>query len=202
MRLSRSAVAASVLAVMAVSSAAMAAEQPLEFKETCLQYSDDIDAIVDTLTQAGWQQTDAPDLLVEGLTWIGTTEYFASDSGGETLEAIYALKAKTAKALLRKMDIPQSKGRFLTRGDDVLYLMWRQPTSSMTEVACHAALSEASAQSLVAGLSAADLTDFTQLPTEISENGRVSVSLLNAETLSPFTPPRAVLKTYHVSQTP
>lgn len=200
MGLRLSAVVAALVAVTATSTATLAAGQPLEFAQVCLRYEADIDTITDTLAESGWEQTAETDTLIEGLTWIGTTEYFASDSGGERLETILALKAKTAAALLRKKDIPQSKGRFLTRGEDVLYVMWRQPSASVTEIACHAALSAQSTQQLLAHVDASDFPDFKQLPTEITENGRVSISLLNTETLSPLTPPSAVLKTYHTSQ--
>ncbi|NNL18665.1 MAG: hypothetical protein HKP37_08000 [Boseongicola sp.] len=200
MGLRLSAVAIALTVVATTSTAASAIEQPLEFAQTCLQPADEIDSIADKLEDAGWNRSFDADAVVTGLTWIGITDYFTTDTGGETLEAIMALKAKTASALLRKKDIPQSKGRFLARGDDILYIMWRQPKATVTEIECHAALSVETMRETFAQLDLATRPAFHQGPAEISAAGRVTISLLNPEKLAPHSPPGAVVKTYHTSR--
>lgn len=190
--------AAAILAV--TSTAALAAGQSLAFAKTCLRSEADIEVIADRLTDLGWERTVDADAVIEGLTWIGVTDYFTTDTGGEALETILDLKAITAAALLRKRDIPQSKGRFLMRGDDVLYVMWRQPTTSVIEIECHAALSAQTTLDFTAHLDLSSLPAFDLRPTEITEDGRVSISLLNPEKLAPYSPPSAVVKTYHTSR--
>ena len=200
MRRRLSAVAVAFVAVAMTSTTALGAGQPLEFTQTCLRHEADIEIIADTLTNMGWDRNVDADEVISGLTWIGVTEYFTTDTGGETLETIMDLKSGTASALMRKKDIPQSKGRFLMRGKDVLYVMWRQPTASVTEIECHAALSAETARDLTVGLDMESLPAFAPRPTEITDNGRVSIVFLNAAKLAPHTPPGAVVQTYHTSR--
>ncbi len=200
MRHRHPAVAMTFVAVAMTSTAALGAGQPLDFAQTCLRYEADIETIADTLSRDGWKQDVDADAVITGLIWIGVTDYFTTDTGGETLETILALKAKTAAALVRKKDIPQSKGRFLMRGEDVLYVMWRQPAISITEIECHAALSADTVRDMSLDLDLASRPAFDQGPTEISKDGRVNVTLLNAEKLAPHTPPGAVVQTYHTSR--
>ena len=110
----------------------------------CLTPAADLDAALRPLTEAGW--TALPDGTLPGevagrLVWLYVADYTTGDSGGETLATILALQERTVKALAVKRDIPGSKTRILTSGEDAMILMWRAPAPATVELDCRVALS-------------------------------------------------------------
>lgn len=178
------------------------AANELRLLDVCLRADHDISIMSDRLSEFGWVETsEKTDTLTNGLKWIGTTQYFTTDSGGELLETILDLKERTAAGLLRKKDIPQSKNRFLVREDEVLHVMWRKPTPAFTEVECHAALSPTTVEDIQKAHGALT-TAFTRLPTRKSDGGQVDISLLNSYILESYEAPAAILRTYIQVQDP
>ena len=172
----------------------------VSFIDTCLG-STDLAAIEATLVAKGWSAATAENnALIDGLAWIGTSQYFTTDSGGEHVEALLALKTKAAHGLLRKVDIPQSKNRYFTRktkaGEEALHVIWRQPVPKMIEVECRAALSSPLLSNARTPIGKLDFPSFAQFTLREAENENATLIHLSPDALAPLTPPNAIVTTY------
>ena len=172
----------------------------LLFADTCIG-STDLAAIEATLADKGWSVATAEsDALIDGLAWIGTSQYFTTDSGGELVETILALKTKAAHGLLRKVDIPQSKNRYFTRnteaGAEVLHVMWRQPVPTTIEVECRAALSTPLLTNAATPFGKPNFPAFAQFTLREAENENATLIHLSPNALAPLKPPKAIVTTY------
>lgn len=188
------------LSLALFASASALAAQPLAFVTTCLEAEDDIDTIATTLTEQGWKQADgAPESAISGLSWVLSSYYFNSDSGGESVTSILELQSKTAAAMLKKKDIPQSKSRIFVRDTDdrpeTLRVTWQQPIETLTEYGCQAALSPSSTTTL-RGNTSGDLPAFFALPLQEIGQGYAAFTLLDTGKLAPMTPPDAIVITH------
>ncbi|MEO9824654.1 MAG: hypothetical protein ABJF50_09605 [Paracoccaceae bacterium] len=187
------------LSLALFASASALAAQPLAFVSTCLQAEDDIDTIATTLIDQGWEQVGkTSETAVSDLSWVLSSYYFNSDSGGESVTSILELQTKTAAAMLKKKDIPQSKSRIFVRDTDdapeTLRVTWQQPIETLTEYGCQAALS-ASSTTTLRGDASDDLPAFFAMPLQNIGNGYAAFTLLNAAKLAPLTPPNAIVIT-------
>ena len=184
---------------------AESSENRLSFIDHCLAQTE-LDALEAALIGTGWSGgSDARDTLIDGLGWIGASQYFVGDSGGERVETVLELKTKSAGGLLRKVDIPQSKNRYMVRGSgggrEVLHVMWRQPVQTVTEVECRAALLPVSLTEIRAQIGAQDLPAFAPMKTVKVDDGTLNITLLNSDALAPLTPPDAIVTTYRIVKT-
>lgn len=187
------AVCATAIGIAICASAAVA--HPLAFVGTCTAAEGDIEMIEKTLLEQGWLLIDGPsDSAAANLSWVLASYYFNGDSGGESLTSILELQAKTAQALLKKKDIPQSKSRIFERGGETLRLTVQHPTETLTEYGCQAALSATSTKTLRRSGSS-DLPAFSPMPLQKTGNGDAAFTLLNAEKVRPLTPPDAIVIT-------
>lgn len=82
----------------------------------CFNPTASIDDITASLGQEGWQPADREaSFVADHLTWMGMPQYFAGDSGGQTLSSVLEMKRMSATGILRKKDLPNAKTRILSR---------------------------------------------------------------------------------------
>ena len=179
-------------------------DHALSFVNTCLGETE-LDTIEGVLAEQNWQAASPNDDLIDGLAWIGMNLYFIGDSGGERYDTIYDLKLKSAKGMLRKKDIPQSKNRFFTRatqaGDEILHVVWQQPFPNRLEIQCRAALLPDSLADVRRQIGAQDFPAFAPLKPRKTQDGGFSITLLNSAKFDALTPPDAIVTTYRQVRT-
>lgn len=157
----------------------------------CLLPATDIDGVVTRLQADAWTVTSpVPDASVEMLVWPLIAGYFASDSGGETLQTIHELQQKTMRAYTQKQDIPASKSRVLTRDTDAVHVLWRKTMTGGTEIECRFAVDAPRMQDIRthAGLPSETGEDLKALPqinsSEAHSQRYVQITLLNRAALA------------------
>lgn len=176
----------------------------------CFQPTIQIEDITTALSADGWQTADRSDASVaDHLTWMGMPQYFAGDSGGQSLTSVLEMKRMSATGILRKKDLETAKTRVLTRdtanGTEIAKVAVVSLTAQHASVHCTFSLQASS----VDGWSDAALgTDTTQQFTRLTSaapavpNAQASQDIvaLNraglSETLGAPLPSDAIFETY------
>ncbi|WGI23451.1 hypothetical protein [Amylibacter sp. IMCC11727] len=107
----------------------------------CFQPATTLTSVTDDLAKDGWETTtDRSDLVIEHLTWTGMPQYFAGDSGGQSLANVLDMKRMSARGILRKKDLPDAQTRILTRQTDtqieLAKVVWVAVSPTQTTIHC------------------------------------------------------------------
>jgi len=169
----------------------------LTFVPACTQVTGDVDVVTAALGKAGWTvASKLSDVMVEDIAWANSTYYFGGDTGGAFLERVLDMQRKAARGLERKADIPRSRTRFLTRGDETLVLALRTSVLGAIELECRVTAKTDSMAALRAALGdTGAYPAYAPLDELAVGDGRITITLLNAARLEGFDAPDAIIFT-------
>ena len=84
--------------------------------DPCFTPTIKINEVIKALNADGWKTADRNDpTVVDHVTWMGMPQYFAGDSGGQTVESVLRIKRTSAQGILKKRDLDGAKTRILSR---------------------------------------------------------------------------------------
>ena len=84
--------------------------------DPCFTPTIKINEVIKALNADGWKTADQNDpTVVDHVTWMGMPQYFAGDSGGQTVESVLRIKRTSAQGILKKRDLDGAKTRILSR---------------------------------------------------------------------------------------
>ena len=84
--------------------------------DPCFAPTIKINEVIKALNADGWKKADRNDpTVVDHVTWMGMPQYFAGDTGGQTVESVLKIKRTSAHGILKKRDLEGAKTRILSR---------------------------------------------------------------------------------------
>ncbi|MDQ2094712.1 hypothetical protein [Rhodalgimonas zhirmunskyi] len=169
----------------------------LTFVPACTQVTGDVDVVTAALGKAGWKvASKLSDAMVEDIAWANSAYYFGGDTGGASLAQVLDIQRKSARGLARKADIPRSRTRVLTRGDDTLVLALRTSVLGEIELECRVTAKTDSMAALRGALGETGAYPAYAPLDDIAVNdGKITITLLNAARLAGFDAPDAIIFT-------